>query len=56
MNEPVESKPAELSQEEAKEVVGGATSIEFTLGATSVVNKIIAAVQALGASSATKPK
>jgi hypothetical protein len=44
MNEPVENKPVELSQEETKEVVGGATAITHGLLAAGISEGIIAAV------------
>jgi hypothetical protein len=44
MNESVENKSVELSQEETKEVVGGATAITYGLLAAGISQGIIAAV------------
>jgi Flp pilus assembly pilin Flp len=47
MNEPV-NKPVELSDEEAKQVAGGATAIKYGLISALIAVPIIATVTALG--------
>jgi Flp pilus assembly pilin Flp len=54
MNESVENKPVELSQEETKEVVGGATSIEYGLIAAGIAKEIVTVVAAEGKALAGK--
>jgi pilus assembly protein Flp/PilA len=48
MNEHAGNKPVELSEEEAKQVSGGATAVEYQLTAAVIGTAIIAGVTTLG--------
>jgi Flp pilus assembly pilin Flp len=54
MNDSVENKPVELTEEETKQVAGGATAVEFGLIAANISTVIIAGVTEVGQKLATK--
>jgi pilus assembly protein Flp/PilA len=49
-----EKKPVELKEEETKQVVGGATAVEYGLIAANIGVAIISSVTALGPALANK--